>query len=216
MGRKPTLQGTDRRQRILEAGLQVFAEQGFEPATTKEIAERAGVNQGLIYFYFESKADLFLTVLDHYAQLALAQLDFRSAKASDEPPEVELPRLLERIFSVLNTPRYTNLLRMMDLAQMQQLLKEGQHGIRVVGEHIVNELKDYLNIQVARRRLEHPDTELVAHLMTRTLIASILTRKSTYLAHVSQHTVAQTIASLFVQGLLPREESCHVLKRPST
>ena len=48
MPRKPAVPGVDRRQQILEAALSVFAEQGFEAATNKEITERAGVNQGLI------------------------------------------------------------------------------------------------------------------------------------------------------------------------
>ena len=52
MPRKPAVAGVDRRQQILEAALSVFAERGFEAATNKEITERAGVNQGLIYFYF--------------------------------------------------------------------------------------------------------------------------------------------------------------------
>jgi hypothetical protein len=50
MPRKPAMPGIDRRQNILDAALSVFAEQGFEAATNKEIEERAGVNQGLIYF----------------------------------------------------------------------------------------------------------------------------------------------------------------------
>jgi len=54
MPRKPAIPGVDRRQQLLEVALVVFAEQGFEAATTKEITDRAGVNQGLIYFYFES------------------------------------------------------------------------------------------------------------------------------------------------------------------
>lgn len=216
MGRKPALEGTDRRQQILEAGLHVFAEQGFEPATTKEIAKRAEVNQGLIYFYFANKADLFLAVLDQYAQVVLAQLDFGTEKVGDELPEVALPLLLEHIFSVLNTPRCISLLRIMDMAQMQHTLREGQQGVRVLGEHIVNGLKDYLDTQVASGTLAHLDTELVAHLITRMLIATILTRQGSYLAHVSPHTVAETIACLFVQGLLPREERRHVSENAST
>lgn len=216
MGRKPALEGTDRRQQILEAGLQVFAQQGFEPATTKEIAKRAEVNQGLIYFYFVNKADLFLTVLDQYTQEALAQLDFGPAKASTELPETTLPLLLERILSVLNTPQCVNLLRIMDVAQMQQPLKEGQQGVRALGEHIMKGLKDYLDIQIARRTLAHIDTELVAHLMTRMLIATILTRQNSYLAHIPPHTVAQTIAHIFVQGLLPQKQRHHLAENVST
>ena len=44
MPRKSTSTARDRRQCILEAALDVFAERGFEATTTKEIAERAEVN----------------------------------------------------------------------------------------------------------------------------------------------------------------------------
>lgn len=37
---------------LLEAAVQVFAERGFDGATTKEVAARAGVNEGLIQRYF--------------------------------------------------------------------------------------------------------------------------------------------------------------------
>jgi len=40
MPRKPAVPGVDRRQNILDAALSVFAEQGFEAATNKEITER--------------------------------------------------------------------------------------------------------------------------------------------------------------------------------
>ena len=51
MSRKQTVPSTDRRQQILDAALEIFAEQGFESATNKAIAERAEV---------ESRPDLLL------------------------------------------------------------------------------------------------------------------------------------------------------------
>lgn len=48
-----------RRQQIIDGALTVFAEKGFDKATNQEIAEAAGIGSaGLIYHYFESKADL--------------------------------------------------------------------------------------------------------------------------------------------------------------
>jgi AcrR family transcriptional regulator len=47
------------RERILAAALQVFAERGFDGARTREIAERAGANLGLIKYYFDSKEQLW-------------------------------------------------------------------------------------------------------------------------------------------------------------
>ncbi|MBW2393701.1 MAG: TetR/AcrR family transcriptional regulator, partial [Deltaproteobacteria bacterium] len=51
--------GISTRERILEAALQCFSELGFDGATTREIAGRAGVNLGLIKYYFDSKEQLW-------------------------------------------------------------------------------------------------------------------------------------------------------------
>src|SRR5689334_5241543 len=102
MARKPALVGTDRRQQILEAALDVFAEQGLEGATTKEIALRAGVTPGLIYFYFPGKEELFFAAFEHQAQLAFAQLDFTDEAASDEPPEQVMRRVVSRFVAFMD------------------------------------------------------------------------------------------------------------------
>ena len=49
----------DTRQRIARAALGAFADHGFDGASTREIARRAGVNQGLITYYFRSKDALW-------------------------------------------------------------------------------------------------------------------------------------------------------------
>ena len=48
-----------RRERILEAAITEFAERGFEGTTWRAVAERAGVTQGLIRFYFDDKEGLW-------------------------------------------------------------------------------------------------------------------------------------------------------------
>jgi len=49
-----------RRNQILDAAAKVFAERGFHRATTKAIAGAAGVAEGTIYNYFDSKGDLLI------------------------------------------------------------------------------------------------------------------------------------------------------------
>jgi AcrR family transcriptional regulator len=52
-------QGREHRRRaILEAALAVFTEKGFHAASVSDIATRAGVSQGTIYLYFDSKEAL--------------------------------------------------------------------------------------------------------------------------------------------------------------
>jgi len=64
------------RDKILEAAIRLFAEKGFNGTTTKEIAERAGVNEALIFRYFSTKRDLYGAIIE------------RKIK---EDPKIELP-----------------------------------------------------------------------------------------------------------------------------
>jgi AcrR family transcriptional regulator len=62
-----------RRAQIIDAAARVFAEKGFHRATTREIASAAGVSEGTIYNYFDSKADLLIGIMARLAELE--QLD---------------------------------------------------------------------------------------------------------------------------------------------
>jgi TetR/AcrR family transcriptional regulator, fatty acid metabolism regulator protein len=50
-----------RRRSILQAAIETFAQQGFAASRTRDIAARAGVAEGTIYLYFDSKDELLLT-----------------------------------------------------------------------------------------------------------------------------------------------------------
>ena len=52
---------------LIDAANAVFAERGFDAATTREIAERAGCAEGLIHRYFAGKRGLLLAILEHKA-----------------------------------------------------------------------------------------------------------------------------------------------------
>ena len=51
--------GTDSRERIIGAAVDEFGEQGYDGATVRSIAARAGVDSALVHHYFGTKADLF-------------------------------------------------------------------------------------------------------------------------------------------------------------
>jgi TetR/AcrR family transcriptional regulator len=67
------MSGTDRRNQLLEAGLEVFAKKGFDGATTKEVAAAAGVTEAIIFRHFPSKQALYTAVLDRQVQSAELQ-----------------------------------------------------------------------------------------------------------------------------------------------
>ena len=59
-----TEQPSDTRTRILAAAAEVFGARGFKAATTRQIAEAAGVNQAAINYHFKGKLGLYSEVLE--------------------------------------------------------------------------------------------------------------------------------------------------------
>jgi AcrR family transcriptional regulator len=57
-------QAQRRREQLIEAALAVFARQGVDGTSIKDIAGAAGVAPGLLYHYFDSKDDLVAAVLE--------------------------------------------------------------------------------------------------------------------------------------------------------
>lgn len=76
------------RERIVEAALEAFAEKGFHGASTRDIAERAGTNQGLITYHFRSKDELWRAAADRiFGMLATSLGEQLAGPASEDPRE---------------------------------------------------------------------------------------------------------------------------------
>jgi AcrR family transcriptional regulator len=60
-------QAAARREQLLEVALDQFAEKGVRGSTIREIAQAAGITEGLIYHYFPSKTALLEAVVERYS-----------------------------------------------------------------------------------------------------------------------------------------------------
>src|SRR5271165_3216928 len=76
----------DKRDRILDAAVRVFARKGFYLTRVSEVAKAAGVADGTIYLYFKSKDDLLVSLFESRIDLLLAALD-REITARPTPQE---------------------------------------------------------------------------------------------------------------------------------
>ncbi len=54
---------TDKKEKILQAALELFAEEGFKPTSTSKIAKKAGVSEGLIFSHFCNKDGLLQAII---------------------------------------------------------------------------------------------------------------------------------------------------------
>src|SRR5690349_19696067 len=76
--RKLTRRGEQRRKELLHGAMLLFSEHGYEPTTTKSIAESCGVTEAVIFRYFPTKQDLFREVVDTYSPALHYELPFEN------------------------------------------------------------------------------------------------------------------------------------------
>src|SRR6476660_3397787 len=65
-----------KREAILDAALEVFAESGYRSGSLREIAQRVGMSEAGLLHHFRSKSALLMAVLDHRDDLSRAVVDF--------------------------------------------------------------------------------------------------------------------------------------------
>jgi len=96
--REPVRQdGLATRQQLLEAAGEVFAEQGYARATSKEICARAKANAAAVNYHFGSKEGLYAAVLEQ-AHSRLVSLEAMAAAARSRiDPRVKLRMFIERV-----------------------------------------------------------------------------------------------------------------------
>src|SRR4051794_17114401 len=89
----------DKRARILEAAVKIFAEKGFYNARVSEIAHVAGVADGTIYLYFKSKDDLLISLFED--RMEQVNHNLRAALAGEGDPVEKLRRALAAHFALI-------------------------------------------------------------------------------------------------------------------
>ncbi len=97
--------GEDTRRRILESALDLFAAHGYEGASTRQIAESAGVNLPAIQYYFGNKEGLYRAIIEDIVadtERHMAEVSPRVRAALDDPAATP-PELTELLCVMLET-----------------------------------------------------------------------------------------------------------------
>lgn len=64
----------EKRTRIINAAMEVFACHEYKRASTDDIAAKAGISKGLLFYYFHNKEALYLYVYEYYRKITIAQI----------------------------------------------------------------------------------------------------------------------------------------------
>jgi AcrR family transcriptional regulator len=136
------LRDADRSQNtILAAARDEFAEYGLGGARMDRIAERAGLNKRLIYYYFEDKEKLFEAVLEQ-AYLHIREAE-RALNLLDLKPADAIRRLVEFTWNYyLDHPEFLTLLNSANLHKARHL--QGSERVREMNSPLIAMLGEIL------------------------------------------------------------------------
>ena len=109
--RQLTRHGADRKAELLEHAEALFLERGYDDTRMVDIAERAGVAKGLVYWYFENKDALFREIIADVRDRLRAAMAEAVAPVADDPLETIYVGVVEAVHFIAEHHRMFSLIR---------------------------------------------------------------------------------------------------------
>ncbi|MFW6223099.1 MAG: TetR/AcrR family transcriptional regulator [Bacteroidota bacterium] len=143
----------NRKKKILNAALRLFAMEGYHQTSISKIAKEAGISKGLLYNYFESKEDLLLKVVEDASADVYKYFDPNHDGMLEQE---EMKYFIHNVFRVFreNYEFWKLYLSMAFNPQVMELLK---NNIPVESENLIGVINDYFK----RRGVEDPMSETI-------------------------------------------------------
>jgi TetR/AcrR family fatty acid metabolism transcriptional regulator len=147
-----------RRQRVLDAALEVFTQHGYGETAIDEIARASDTSKGGLYFHFPSKHALFLALLDEASLALLRRVETAMAAESDP-----LRRGDAALREVLHAFAGHRLLARLLLVEALGAGKEFNAKLNDLHAAFAALIADCLDEAVAQGQIAPLDTRLAAH-----------------------------------------------------
>jgi AcrR family transcriptional regulator len=208
--RAPSNSETRSRRKILLAATDLFLSRGFLATTTRAIAERARVNEALIFYYFKGKQDLRRTVLQEIRESSHMVETIQARLRSRQPEELLLAGLAEDILRRVEAN--SNFLRLLLAAGLEEGRPSRSTIARFYRQHLM-QTYGAIAKHVRRRIREGAYRRIDPWLASRAffsmlgyhvIIQEIFGGKHTHT--FSRKKVARIVSHLWLEGL--RKRNC--------
>lgn len=134
------MRAPDRRRQLLDAALPCFARAGYRGTTTAELAEAAGITPPILYRHFESKLDLFSTLLDEAAERIVVSWQARLVGVGD--PQRRATALVDAVSRPWRSADQRVILRALSEAEDDPVIaRRVRQSLRTIHGFIAAELK---------------------------------------------------------------------------
>ncbi len=193
----------DRREQIIDAAMQVFAQKGYLRATNKDIARTAGITPGLIYHYFENKEAVLKAVIEGRSPARI--LRTLPENALTQSPIVFLPFLIKQVLDIVEGENFVQVLHVLvpELVHHPEIAS----GAVQVLQQALQFMSTYLQNQMTRGVMRQADALLTAQVLFGSMMGFVFRRQflrdPVALAYTHEQ-IAASIVDTVLSGLLPR------------
>ncbi|HBY08076.1 MAG TPA: TetR/AcrR family transcriptional regulator [Chloroflexi bacterium] len=149
---------TDTRYRILSAAINIFSQKGYHNTRVDEIVEAAETSKGGVYFYFPSKQDIFLGLVDEFANL----LENRISIAIDQQTS-GIHRVDAALQACLDTFSEYRKLAKIFLVQAVGLGLVFEEKQQQIHTRFVEIIQTYLDQAIEEGEIEPMDSQIAAY-----------------------------------------------------
>jgi len=186
----------DPREGIVAAAGALFGAEGVESVTMSQIADRAGLKQSSIYYWFGSKAEILASILERVNRDPLAIVE--RAQTSDGPVAVRLHRLVhDDVLALCELPFDINEVHRLALRAPEELTTYWEERARLLAG-----VESLLAMGVANGELRSIDVALTARSLLATDEGSQNWMRSAERGHYAVEAVADHLAEVAVRSLL--------------
>lgn len=151
---------SDKRQRIIQAAIKVFASHGYHPARVEQIAAMADVGKGTVYEYFQSKEHVFQEVLAHIMEEYVQAISAVAGQADHVRERLEQLLLVNIEF----VSRHRDMAQLL-LSDHPSLGDEGHHKFIAQRNRCLAVMQQIISEGIASGQLRPVNPELAALLL---------------------------------------------------
>ncbi len=199
----PKLQAR-RREEILNAAFKVFSEKGYYSTNVADIASEIGIGHGTFYRYFESKYDVFSTVVDEIiGTISMVVVQENPGEASSlEEYRQQLARIGDGLFEALTQNPYTAKILFFDaLGVDEHINRKIQNAFDMFGIYTELYLKNGMDKGFIRDNLHTRETALAVNSMILEAARHVVASED---PQAAKAIWVQTIVSLMLGGVASR------------
>jgi AcrR family transcriptional regulator len=157
----PSAEPADRRRDVLEAALQLMADQGYAGASLRKLAEKVGMRQPSLYHYFRSKEQLVEQIIETFSADMFVLGPRSLPEKLEDVPQIMVDMIFELyehtphplfvrvVFAVSRShPRYGKLLREIFVDRAEMLMRAMAQPFVLRGEVAEDEVVDLTRMVV--------------------------------------------------------------------